>query len=59
MIAKYFIIEENYKTKDSKIVFKGSKYDCLHMIEELSEEYIHTLQGENKIEYYKPNSKQE
>ena len=56
MNFKYYIVEENFYTKQSLIVYKGAKYDCLNMIEALAEEFIKKLQGNKPIPYYTNNA---
>lgn len=51
---KYILIAHDYKKKQSKIVFQcHNKYNCMQMVQDLSEEYIRNLVGNNhKINYY-------
>jgi hypothetical protein len=48
----YFLVSHDFKQKQSTIIQNCNKYDGLHMIESLCEEYIKQMIGNKPIKYY-------
>lgn len=55
MIRKYYLIEENHLNKKTTILKQCSKYNGLHEIETIAENYVKLQNGNLSIHYYLPN----